>query len=218
MLEILGPIINVLRSILDFFNQYVGNYGIAIILLTILIRVVMLPLTLKQYESMKAMQKLQPKMKELQKKYKDNKERLSKEMMSFYKEHKFNPLSGCLPLILQLPVMFALFQMLMDKDLSKILSKESFLWINSLTDKDPIMVILIVVTQLYQQLMVTTDPQQKNMMLPMTLFMGLIAFNMPAGVLIYWVTTNIVTIIQQLIQNKLTFFIKPEVEKTVKKK
>lgn len=208
----LDPIINVLRAILDYFEVYTGNYGIAIILLTLAIRLIMLPLTLKQYQSMKAMQKIQPKMKELQEKYKNDKERLSKEMMKFYKDHKFNPLSGCLPLILQLPVMFALFRMLMREDLAKILIQKSFLWINSLTAKDPILVIIMVATTFYQQLMTATDPQQRNIMLPMTLFMGLIAWNLPAGVLIYWVTTNILTIIQQLIQNKVVSYGKPAVE------
>lgn len=199
----LDPIIDVLRSILDYFEIYTGNYGIAIILLTLAIRLIMLPLTLKQYQSMKAMQKLQPKMKELQEKYKNNKERLSKEMMNFYKEHKFNPLSGCLPLVLQLPVMYALFQMLMRKDLAEILAQKSFLWINSLTAKDLPLVAIMVATTFYQQLMTATDRQQRNIMLPMTIFMGIIAINLPAGVLIYWVTTNILTIIQQLIQNRV---------------
>lgn len=197
----LDPIIDVLRTVLEFFNTYVGNYGLAIILLTIGVKLATLPLTLKQYKSMKAMQILQPKMKEIQEKYKNDKERLSQEMVKFYKENKFNPLAGCLPLILQMPILFALFQMLMSKDLAPILSKESFLWITSLTAKDPILVVLMIGTTFYQQLMVATDPQQKNMMLPMTLFLGFIAWGMPAGVLLYWVTTNALTIVQQLFQN-----------------
>lgn len=201
----LDPIINILRVILDFFNSFVGNYGVAIILLTIAVKLATLPLTLKQYKSMKAMQILQPKMKAIQEKYKNDKERLSQEMVKFYKENKFNPLGGCLPLLLQMPILFALFQMLMRADLAKILSKESFLWISSLTAKDPILVILMVGTTYYQQLMVATDPQQKNMMLPMTAFLGFIAWNMPAGVLLYWVTTNALTIAQQLIQNMTSF-------------
>lgn len=213
----LDPIIDVLRVILEFFNSFVGNYGTAIILLTIAVKLVTLPLTLKQYKSMKAMQILQPKMKAIQEKYKNDKERLSQEMVKFYKDNKFNPLAGCLPLLLQMPILFALFQMLMSKDLAPILSKESFIWISSLTAKDPILVLLMVGTTFYQQLMVATDPQQKNMMLPMTAFLGFIAWNMPAGVLLYWVTTNALTIVQQLIQNTTSFKQKDEQETTSNK-
>lgn len=213
----LDPIIDVLRVILEFFNEYVSNYGLAIIMLTILVKLVTLPLTLKQYKSMKAMQILQPKMKAIQEKYKNDKERLSQEMVKFYKDNKFNPLAGCLPLLLQMPILFALFQMLMSKDLAPILSKESFIWISSLTAKDPILVLLMVGTTFYQQLMVATDPQQKNMMLPMTAFLGFIAWNMPAGVLLYWVTTNALTIVQQLIQNTTSFKQKDEQETTSNK-
>lgn len=213
----LDPIINVLRLVLDFFYSYVGNYGIAIILLTIAVRLAMLPLTIKQTKSMKAMQILQPKIKELQAKYKDDKERLSQEMVKFYKENKFNPMAGCLPLLLQLPIMFALFRMLTDKQLATILAGQSFLWMGSLTAKDPILAIAMIGTTYYQQHMMATDPQQKSMMLPMTLFLGFIAWGMPAGVLLYWVVTNVLTISQQLLQNK-TGSVKNEKSTTAAKK
>lgn len=200
----LQPIIEILRLALETFNNYVNSYGWSIILLTVVIKIVLLPLTIKQNKSMKAMSKIQPKLKALQEKYKDDKERLNKEIMSFYKENKVNPLAGCFPLLLQLPVMFALFRMLTDPGLSKIISKEGFFWIKSLTDKDPILVVVMLATTFAQQLMMTTDPQQKNMMLPMTIFMGIIAFNFPAGVLLYWVTMNVLTILQQYVQNLIT--------------
>lgn len=110
--EIWNGIVAGLNYLLQSFYRFSGNYGIAIILLTLLVRVIVLPLTIKQTRSMIAMQKLQPEIRKLQEKYKDDKEKLSQEMMKFYKENKVNPLGGCLPLILQLPVFFALFTVL----------------------------------------------------------------------------------------------------------
>jgi YidC/Oxa1 family membrane protein insertase len=101
-----------LGSILSFFYQVIPSYGVAIILLTVLVRVVLLPLTLKQLRSMQAMQRVQPKVKELQRKYKGNRQKLNEELMKLYKEHQVNPLGGCLPLLLQLPVFFALYRVL----------------------------------------------------------------------------------------------------------
>ncbi|MEM2936389.1 MAG: YidC/Oxa1 family membrane protein insertase, partial [Candidatus Bathyarchaeia archaeon] len=105
-------IVGGLNFLLQAFYDLTGNYGIAIILLTLLVKLVLLPLTIKQTRSMIAMQKIQPEIKKLQEKYKDDRERLSQEMMKFYKENKVNPLGGCLPLLLQLPVFFALFTVL----------------------------------------------------------------------------------------------------------
>jgi len=149
---------------------------------------------------MKAIQELQPKLKELQEKYKNDKERLQKEVMSFYSENKVNPLSGCLPLLLQLPVMFALFQLLMNKELAVRFAKEQFLWISNLSKPDTVLIVLMVASTYLSQAMVAKDKQQKTMMLPMTLMMGVIALNLPAGVLIYWVVTNVWTIGQQYVQ------------------
>lgn len=205
----LKPLQDLLLQLLNFFNQYVHNYGIAIILLTITVRILLLPLTIKQTKSMQAMQKIQPKLKKLQEKHKDDKEKLQKEMMKFYAENKVNPLSGCLPLLLQLPIFFALFRMLLE---NKALRKASFLVIPSLSKSAgdfslaasqaipyDLLIILMVATTYYSQKMITTDPQQARMMVPMTLLMAFIAWRLPAGILIYWVTTNIWTIVQQYV-------------------
>lgn len=205
----LKPLQDLLLQLLNFFNQYVHNYGIAIILLTITVRILLLPLTIKQTRSLQAMQKIQPKLKKLQEKYKDDKEKLQKEMMKFYSENKVNPLSGCLPLLLQLPIFFALFRMLLG---NKALQKASFLVIPSLSKSAgdfslaasqaipyDLLIILMVATTYYSQKMITTDPQQARMMVPMTLLMAFIAWRLPAGILIYWITTNIWTIVQQYV-------------------
>lgn len=213
MLNLLQPLEKLLLQLLNFFNQYVHSYGTAIILLTITVRIILLPLTIKQTKSLQAMQKIQPQLKKLQEKYKDDKEKLQKEMMKFYAENKVNPLGGCLPLLLQLPIFFALFRMLMG---NKALQKASFLVIPSLSksagDFSPtayqalpydLLIILMVATTYYSQKMITTDPQQAKMMIPMTLLMAFIAWRLPAGILIYWVTTNIWTVAQQYITMRM---------------
>lgn len=203
MSGLLKPLEDILLYALNFFYGYVNNYGVAIIVLTVVIRIVLLPLTIKQMKSVKAMQKIQPELKKLQEKYKNDKEKLQKEMMNFYTENKVNPFGGCLPLLLQMPVFFALFGMLRS---NKDLSKAGFLWLNNLSKPDPyfILVVLMVITMYLSQKMITTDPQQEKMMLPMTLFMAFVAFKLPSGVLIYWVTTNIGTMVQQYFLLKTT--------------
>ena len=230
MMGVLKPLIDIFAAILVFFYGIVGNFGVSIILLTILVRVVLLPLTIKQTKSMHDMQKLQPKLKELQAKYKDNKEKLQEEMMKFYAEHKVNPFGGCLPLILQLPVFFSLFYVLLHPDqflperyqsvfmeaiflgaklvntpakyLPKPLGSAGALTAGVLVPGIPyyILVALMVVTTYLQSKMLGNDPQQGKMMMFMAAFMAFIALRFPAGVLIYWVTTNSLTMVQQYFQ------------------
>ncbi|MCJ7727472.1 MAG: YidC/Oxa1 family membrane protein insertase [Actinobacteria bacterium] len=215
-----------------------ANYGIVIILLTIIVRIVLIPLTISQTKSMAKMQKLQPELKELQKKYKDDKQKLQQETMEFYKKNNVNPLAGCLPLLLQMPVFFALFQALRNPSeiVTNILGNftidgvangiktglagflpageftimgaanpnYNFLWMN-LNDKDPyyILVILMVATMFLTTKMTTTDPKQAKMMYIMPVVFGFISFQFPSGILVYWVTSNIWSIGQQWIVNKI---------------
>lgn len=230
--DIWNAIVAGLNYLLQTLYQLTGNYGVAIILLTILVKLILLPLTIKQTRSMIAMQKIQPEIKKLQEKYKDDKEKLSQEMMKFYKENKVNPLGGCLPLILQLPVFFALFTVLRKYLLTPpavivgntfaalkgvpgfaglpsayanipITKSAGFLWIDNLADStriaDPIfvLIILLAVTTWYSQKQVMTDPRQKNMMIIMPLITAFIGWSLPAGVVLYWLTTNVLQIIQQ---------------------
>lgn len=230
--DIWNGIVAGLNFLLQAINDLTGNYGVAIILLTVLVKLVLLPLTIKQTRSMIAMQKIQPEIKKLQEKFKDDKERLSQEMMKFYKENKVNPLGGCLPLILQLPVFFALFTVLRKYLLTPPtiilgntfaamkgipgfaglpaayaslpnIKQAGFLWIDNLADStriaDPtfVFIILLAVTTWYSQKQVMTDPRQKNMMLIMPLVTAFIAWSLPAGVVLYWLTTNALQIIQQ---------------------
>ena len=207
ILELLQPIQNVLEYIIVFLYQNViANYGIVIILLTIVVRLVLTPLTISQTRSMAKMQKMQPQIKELQKKYKEDKQKLQQETMEFYKKNNVNPLAGCLPLILQMPVFFALFQTLRNptERVTDVVKDFNFLWLN-LNERDPyyILVILMVVTMFLSTKLTTTDPKQSKIMYLMPVVFGFISWQFPAGILVYWVTTNIWSIGQQYVVNRI---------------
>ena len=188
-------------------TQKIGypSYGIAIILLTVAIKLVLYPLTVKQVRSMKAMQDLQPKMKALQEKYKDNKEKLQSEIAALYKQNNVNPLSGCLPLIVQMPILMGIFFAIREYTYQ---GPTNFLWIanlqqgTSISDpSDPYFIIpvLCAATTWLQQKQTTTEMTQQNkmMLMFMPLFIGYITITFPAGLGIYWVVSNVFQIIQQ---------------------
>jgi YidC/Oxa1 family membrane protein insertase len=184
---------------LKYFNKYTNNYGIAIIIITVIIKILFFPLTHKSYKSMKDMQKLQPKMAELKEKYKDDRDAMNKAMMELYKTHKVNPLGGCLPMIVQIPVFFALYKALM---FSIELRHAPFMfWITDLSSKDPYYVtpIIMGVTMFIQQKMTpsTMDPMQAKMMLALPVVFTFMFLNFPSGLVIYWLVNNILTIAQQ---------------------
>ena len=218
ILQLLSPIQNVLEIIIVWLYQnIIANYGIVIILLTITVRLILTPLTITQTRSMARMQKIQPQLKELQKKYKDDKQKLQQETMDFYKKNNVNPLAGCLPLILQMPVFFALFQALRNptEKVTSIVKDFDFLWLN-LNERDPyyILVILMVGTMFLSTKLSTTDPKQAKLMYILPVVFGFISWQFPAGILVYWVTTNVWSIGQQWVVNKI---VKRDVGKGVKK-
>lgn len=204
-----------LAEVLNFLYRNAGHdYGVAIILLTLGVRLIMLPLTIKQTRSMQDMQRVQPMLKKLQEKYKDDKQKLQEEMMKFYSEHKINPLGGCLPMLLQFPIMIALFRMLIHDPPLIIRNVPYNFWIfipdlSRAAKAFPpqtqwpagipyyALVVLMVVTTYIPQKMMTKDPQQEKIMIFMSIFMAWIAWTLPAGVILYWVTTNIWTVGQQ---------------------
>jgi len=195
--------IGLLQDLLTFFygvtvSLGMANYGIAIILITLAIKFVLYPLTVKQVKGMKAMQDLQPKMKELQEKYKGNSEKLNKEMALLYKESGVNPLSGCLPLIVQMPILMGIFFAIRDYHYAQM---PSFLWIADLSGPDPIYIlpILSAITTYIQQKQTSTEgnAQTKMMMNLMPLFIGYISLTFPAGLVLYWVVSNLFQIGQQ---------------------
>ena len=185
------------------------SYGLAIILLTILIKLILYPLTAKQIASTKAMTNLQPKMKALQEKYKDDKATLNQKLSELYKEEGINPLAGCLPLLVQMPILIGIFYGIRDFQYA---GPSSFLWMSSIADKDPyyILPVLSALTtfiQSKQTLPATSDggagaAQGKVMMYFMPLFIGYISIDFPAGLVLYWVVMNIMQILQQLLMDR----------------
>ena len=187
-----------LALLLTTTYKYVGNFGVSIIVVTILIKIALLPLTLKQDKSMKEMKKIQPELEKLKEKYANDKQMLNIKTMELYKEHKVNPLGGCLPLLLQLPILFALFGVLRNGIIPK---DSSFLWLKlSVPDQFYILPVLNgAVSFLQQKLMGSADsnPQMKNMMYIFPIMMIMFSLKMPSGLQLYWLTSSILAVVQQ---------------------
>ena len=211
--NVLQPIIDGSEAILKFWQGIVGSWGVAIILLTFTIRLLILPLTFKSVKSMQALQVLQPEIKKIQERYKDDRQRMNQEMMRFYQENKVNPLGSCLPLLLQIPFFIALFYLLRsDEFKADIEGDESFVFIPDLAEPltgEPvilaIMIVLYVGTQLAASLvtMVGGDKTQQRIMLALPFVFTIFIINFEAGLIVYWITTNVWTIGQQLVVRKL---------------
>lgn len=204
--------------VLRFLYDYTHNYGVSIILLTVGIKLLFVPLQYKSYKSMKDMQVIQPKVASLQVKHKDDRERLNRELIKLYRDHKVNPVGGCLPMLLQMPVFVALFNILyMTIDLRQA---PFLLWITDLSAQDPYYVLPVIMgvsMVLQQKIMPTTmDPTQARIMLLLPAFMTLLFLTFPAGLVLYWLTNNVLTIGQQVVTDryifkKPTFSTSPEV-------
>ncbi|NMB12910.1 MAG: membrane protein insertase YidC [Firmicutes bacterium] len=181
---------------LRFFYDLSGSYGMAIILLTLAIRFILAPLTFSQSKSMEAMKALQPEMQALQERYKDKPEEYQRKVMELYQEHKVNPLGGCLPMLVQLPFLWALFAVLREFDFGT-----GFLWLTSLSEPDPLYVlpVLSAITTYIQMVMTSADASQKTMMFIMPVFIGYISISFPAGLVIYWVVSNLFSMAQQYV-------------------
>jgi YidC/Oxa1 family membrane protein insertase len=210
--NVLQPLIDVAEAILKFWHDDVGlSWGGAIIGLTVVVRLAILPLTFKQVRSMQELQRLQPEMKRLQERYKDDRQRLNQEMMKLYQEHKVNPLGSCLPILLQLPFFISLFYLLRGDEFQQdIKGEESFLFIDNLAEPATggtlvVLIVLYVVTQLISGLVstVTADPTQRRIMLALPFVFVIFIINFNAGLIVYWITTNCWTIGQQLLVRKL---------------
>ena len=194
----------ILLHVLEFFYGFVHNYGLAIILLVLSIRIVFYPLTYMGFKSMKMMQKLTPKINEMREKYKDNKAELNKKIMELYKESKVNPFGGCLPMLLQIPVFYGLYETLL---MSIQLRNAPFIfWIHNLSMQDPyyILPVLMGISMLISQKMnpMVGDPAQAKIMLILPVVFTFIFIHFPAGLLLYWTVNNILTIAQQYIINR----------------
>jgi YidC/Oxa1 family membrane protein insertase len=189
----------------------VGNYGIAIILLTVGIRIVLFPLMHTSTVSMRKMAKVQPKVKEIQAKYKKKKSdpqaraKMSQETMALYKEEGVNPMAGCLPVLVQLPILWALYQLFLHA--IELRHAPFMLWITDLSAKDPLYVtpVLMTATMWLQQKLAPQagDPQQQRIMRMLPLVFGIMFLQFPSGLVLYWLTNNVISILQQ----EITLFI-----------
>src|SRR4051794_33481803 len=211
-------LVDIANGILQFFHDSAGlSWGLSIIALTITVRALLIPLTYKQLKGMRAMQALQPQIKEIQAKYKNDKQRMQQEMMNFYKENKVNPFASCIPLIAQLPVFITLFYVLREELPSDIGckaghcgSQASFGFIPDLTAAatGAVLIVLLVMyvgTQLASGYFMspTADKSQRTMMFVLPLVFVPFVISFPSGLIVYWITTNIWTIGQGLVIKKI---------------
>src|SRR3954470_4413394 len=211
--NVLQPLIDACHWILDFWHDLVGgSWGWSIILLTFTVRLAILPLTFKGVKSMQRLQTLQPKIKEIQARYKDDRQRMNQEVMAFYQREKVNPLGSCLPLVLQIPFFISLFYLLRSPTFkADIASNPSFGPIPNLAEKitDPVLlgvlIVLYVGTQLAASAVtaISADPTQRRIMFALPFVFVIFIVNFQAGLIVYWITTNVWTIGQQLAVRKL---------------
>lgn len=182
---------------------YLKNYGVGIILITIGMRVLLFPLSHKQMQSMKKMQAIQPQMKAIQEKYRKEPQKQQQELSALYRKHGVNPMGGCLPMLIQFPVFIALYQVLMNLIEMR---GASFLWVKDLSQPNVVMVLIMGVSMIVQQKMtpVAGDPRQAKMMMMMPIIFTAMFWNFPSGLVLYWLTSNILTIAQQYVMNRLS--------------
>src|SRR6266536_768073 len=232
--NIFQPLIDVFEAVLKFFHDNIGlGWGTSIIALTLIVRALLLPLTLKQFKSMQSLAAHQPELKKLQERYKGDKDRLNQEMMKFYRENKINPLASCLPMVAQLPVFISLFYMLrvdLRHDICPQINPaglshpkpcgetpdSKFFFIHDLTNQahGGILILLIVLyvgSQMASTALstVTADRNQRLLMFGLPLFFVSFVWRFPAGLLLYWITTNLWTIVQQTIVRRRLGPLKP---------
>ncbi|VEJ09561.1 membrane protein insertase YidC [Actinobacillus delphinicola] len=191
-----------LFSLLNFIHSLVKNWGIAIIIVTIIVKALLYPLTRAQYTSMAKMRMLQPRIQEMRERFGDDKQSMSQEMMRLYREEKVNPLGGCLPIFLQMPILIALYYMFMEA--VELRHAPFFGWIQDLAAPDPyyILPILMGVSMFFLQKMSptpTTDPTQQKIMTYMPVVFTVFFLFFPAGLVLYWLVSNLITITQQQI-------------------
>lgn len=199
---IIAPISKIILIMLVWLHQFITNYGLVIIILSIIVKVVLYPLTYKSMKATQGMQQLQPKMEQLKQKYKDDAQRLNKEMMKLYREQGVNPIGGCLPMLLQMPILYSLY--IIFSSTIELRRAPFGFWIEDLAQKDPyyVMPILMGLTMLIQSKMTMKDPRQAAFIYFMPVVLFIFMMDLPSGLVLYWTMVNILTIIQQFIQNR----------------
>lgn len=198
---VFAPISKLLLKIMHFFHGIIPNWGVSIILLTIFVKIILHPLTIKGYKSMNKMKEIQPEIQRIKEMYKDDPAKLNQAIMELYRKHKINPFSGCLPLFLQIPVFFALYKTIA---ISIELRHAPFmLWLTDLSAKDPYYItpVIMGITMFIQQLITSSqsaDSMQKMMTYGMPVLLTIIFMNLPSGLVLYFLVNNIISIFEQL--------------------
>jgi YidC/Oxa1 family membrane protein insertase len=206
----LQPLIDAADWLLGSIHDVGFSWGMSIILLTVIVRLLLVPLTIKQIRSMNALRALQPQLKEIQEKYKGDRQAMNQATMRFYQENKVNPFASCLPLLLQLPVFLALFNLLRSTEFKDEVGNAGFLFISSLTQKATgaelfVLMALFIGSQIASTLVMTVsaDKTQQRIMLLLPLVFATFVVRFPAGLVLYWITTNFWTLGQQLVVRRV---------------
>ncbi len=210
-MSFLSPLSSIVQQVVTFLYSLTVNigfpsYGLAIIIMTIIVKLILYPLTAKQIASTKSMMELQPKMKAIQEKYKNDKVLLNQKLAELYKEQGINPLAGCLPLLVQMPIMIGIFYGIRDFN---YVGPTNFLWMQNISQPDPLFILpvlsaLTTFVQSKQSMPDTSSAQNKIMLYFMPFFIGYISFKFPAGLVLYWVIMNLMQIGQQVLMERKT--------------
>jgi len=210
-LSFLSPLSSIVQQVVTFLYSLTVNigfpsYGLAIVIMTIIVKLILYPLTAKQIASTKSMMELQPKMKAIQEKYKNDKVLLNQKLAELYKEQGINPLAGCLPLLVQMPIMIGIFYGIRDFN---YVGPTNFLWMQNISQPDPLFILpvlsaLTTFIQSKQSMPDTSSAQNKIMLYFMPFFIGYISFKFPAGLVLYWVIMNLMQIGQQVLMERKT--------------
>lgn len=225
----MGPIDAIIDQLMLPFLQFcyqniIPNYGIGIILLTLLVKALFYPLTAKQFESMKVMRKLNPEIQKIRQKFSKDPQKAHFAIMELYKKNNANPMKGCLPSIIQIPIFIAIFYAVHSEGFTEMLAVPGInkgftpFWISDLSLPDPTFVLPILIGALtyYSQKIMVMDENQKKIMMFMPVIILVMSVKMPAGVLLYWVTSTAVQTIQQYLANQEGSAEKPEIIEKIK--
>jgi len=201
--DLFDPLFNVMGFTLSTFHGWGAPWWLSIAMLTVVVRTFLFPLTIRQVKSMRKMQDLKPAMDGLRKEHKDDPQKLQQEMMKLYRERGANPLGGCLPIFVQLPIFLVLYYTIREFDKLESFRTGGLLWFQALTVYDPLYIlpILYIATMMVSQeiAMKNTAPEQKRIMRFLPLVFGIVLIRFPAGLFVYWVTSNVISIFQNLL-------------------
>jgi YidC/Oxa1 family membrane protein insertase len=198
--NIFDPLFDLMGGVLTAFHDFGAPWWLSIMMLTVVVRTLLFPLTVRQVKSMRKMQELQPEMQALREKHKDDPQKQQQELMKLYGERRVNPLGGCLPLFIQLPIFLVLYYTIKEFEALESFRTGGLLWFQDLTARDPyyILPILYVLTLMASQeiTLKRVDPKQRTLMRVMPLAFGAFLFSFPAGLFVYWVTSNVISFVQ----------------------